>query len=903
MRKCKVETTIPRGKHWFTEEESAWVLSFFDKFSALPTGRSGPATKKHEDFYHDLAKRFCKKFPYRDPENNQNWSYSEPQKKLAMTNDDRAKLQPRLGDKLRHHRRGLGKSAPPASSTRSPNTSVKSGAGQSVPSPPQTQSDDEDWADMPPEPGPSGEQDVESHQVRGDDAESGSSGPLSDPQGLGPRYETSEQDQVDMELALLDLQATTRESWAAIGDEELRQRQNSIVVALWSVLKVFERGTGAELHAMALWHNGEGMQMCRYGTPAKLISVLVKRRLASCSTDRLSGFDETPGAELSWSTFIQYAQQRLGPAMSTSVTTASPTVYGDPDNHMRLALPLMSSSWEMERSTMRLFFEYLWVWQGGLLPVPWSRLPDDGRQMTFYLVEQWRLPEGISYLEDPYEWGEQQTLRWSIALRKSDTPLESIFQFRQPRPGLVETKTRQVMHPDSQLTYRPESLLYMRRRMMEQAAYTEEWQGLPPILTQLYRPLVPEQQDEIEAAAQSLPALLELVKFMEGYEAFGLYQATRNDWERAVERCCHLRSEVPSVTAGLEHFVHTVDENGAQFLRQFFDLSGPKSYLWDLGVCSAWIDEGAMMHRSGSYMAGPYGFKWLVLLLVHFHSCGSKINAHLGPAYEGITPEWSRKDAALVQVMVEQVQLRLNQSILVLLETQDQRRQEAPNTVHPAAGMLHWTEADVIHAVLEESEDEWTRLGQIVTSGLEGDEVGSKAAGRPVESKKRSRKHLRSDDNPVEDDDSEADSERKSFKKKSKSNSSGVDPDEYDGFTRKKREYIVFQIVLLQYELPVDWQAHRQNAPEELEQRSQFGQLQNLFSLELPPKTLLNRHSSPRHLLLALILEANVTQEKPFQYEVMWYGDGLSTGEVVDANASQRVVGHIQDGKRWWIVD
>ncbi|KAG8690639.1 hypothetical protein FRC08_010468 [Ceratobasidium sp. 394] len=321
--------------------------------------------------------------------------------------------------------------------------------------------------------------------------------------------------------------------------------------------------------------------------------------------------------------------------------------------------------------------------------------------------------------------------------------------------------------------------------MMEQATYPKEWQGLPPIPTQPYNPLGPEQQAEIEAVVESFPALLKLVRFTAWYDEFGPYQAMQNDWEQAVKRCCHLRSQVPGVGAGLKHFVHTVDDNGAQFPRRFFDFSGPKSYLWDLGVCNAWIHEGAMMHRNGSYMGGLYRFKWLVLLLVHFYSCGSKINAQLGPMYEGITPKWSRKDAALVQVMVGHVQQTLNESVLVLVLTKAKWSQEDSNMTNPKAGLLRWTDGDVTQVVLEPLEDKWTSRGYIVMSGLGGDQVGPKAAQRPAESKKQSRKHLWSDNDP-EDDNSEAGSERKA-KKKSKSNSSGADPEEHDGFTYNRR--------------------------------------------------------------------------------------------------------------------
>jgi hypothetical protein len=54
---------------------------------------------------------------------------------------------------------------------------------------------------------------------------------------------------------------------------------------------------------------------------------------------------------------------------------------------------------------------------------------------------------------------------------------------------------------------------------------------------------------------------------------------------------------------------------------------------------------------------------------------------------------------------------------------------------------------------------------------------------------------------------------------------------------------------------------------------------------------------------LALILEAPTVREETYQYGVVWYEGDLSTGEVVDANTIQCVVGRVKDRKRWWIID
>ncbi|KAF8596673.1 hypothetical protein BDV93DRAFT_454445 [Ceratobasidium sp. AG-I] len=107
----------------------------------------------------------------------------------------------------------------------------------------------------------------------------------------------------------------------------------------------------------------------------------------------------------------------------------------------------------------------------------------------------------------------------------------------------------------------------------------------------------------------------------------------------------------------------------------------------------------------------------------------------------------------------------------------------------------------------------------------------------------------------------------------------------------------------IRYELLVDRMAHRPNAPEELQQKSHYGQLERLFTLDLPPKSTLNTGNRTRTLLLALVLEASAVQEVTYEYKVVWYEGNLTTGEVVDAETIQCVVGRIPDKKRWWIID
>ena len=108
---------------------------------------------------------------------------------------------------------------------------------------------------------------------------------------------------------------------------------------------------------------------------------------------------------------------------------------------------------------------------------------------------------------------------------------------------------------------------------------------------------------------------------------------------------------------------------------------------------------------------------------------------------------------------------------------------------------------------------------------------------------------------------------------------------------------------LLQYELLVDQDAHRPRAPERLKAVSHYGQLEHLFALPLAPRSLLNKERRSRTLLLALIKEAPIKAESTYQYPVVWYDQDLGSGEVVDAQTIQCVVGRVHDKKRYWIID
>lgn len=101
----------------------------------------------------------------------------------------------------------------------------------------------------------------------------------------------------------------------------------------------------------------------------------------------------------------------------------------------------------------------------------------------------------------------------------------------------------------------------------------------------------------------------------------------------------------------------------------------------------------------------------------------------------------------------------------------------------------------------------------------------------------------------------------------------------------------------------MDQDAHRPRAPERLKRVSHYRKLDHLFALPLPPKSILNKKSQARTLLLALGLETPFKVENSYDHRVVWYEGQLGSGEFINAQTIQCAVGRIVDSKGTWIVD
>ena len=101
----------------------------------------------------------------------------------------------------------------------------------------------------------------------------------------------------------------------------------------------------------------------------------------------------------------------------------------------------------------------------------------------------------------------------------------------------------------------------------------------------------------------------------------------------------------------------------------------------------------------------------------------------------------------------------------------------------------------------------------------------------------------------------------------------------------------------LQYTQLVDRYAHRPRKTPDFELQNFFGQLNRIFIVELPSTQWLNL-DRPTMAILALIREVKASLRNG-----IYYYKNFGADEVVDLKALQCVVGRVQDGGEWAIID
>jgi len=104
--------------------------------------------------------------------------------------------------------------------------------------------------------------------------------------------------------------------------------------------------------------------------------------------------------------------------------------------------------------------------------------------------------------------------------------------------------------------------------------------------------------------------------------------------------------------------------------------------------------------------------------------------------------------------------------------------------------------------------------------------------------------------------------------------------------------------MVTQYEATYDAMAELEDAPAEMEVRTYFGQLLQIFSIKVPQSPQLHL-DKPETLFLAAVKECDASYSK----DGFWEFSATNKLAVIDIGTIQCTVGRIYDQGKWVIID
>ncbi|KAG9121914.1 hypothetical protein FRC07_001941 [Ceratobasidium sp. 392] len=655
----------------------------------------------------EISARLLAEFPYRDPEASSDWTFNEEQLALQFDEVDMKDLRRAIQEKLQNEK---------GKRVRRGETSFLAN------------SDEE-------------ETNIEEESIQGSSraksAGQDAQKAAADIQQLNSVYKSSPTDRSTLNSLVNELKTLSAMCWAEVEASELKswaiRRQESIPAVLKRFAAILKRGTGAELQMEGIWSSSSGLQA------------------HSASSHMMQGFAETDGADQVRGLVYDFAAKHIGQALHTNIKRAVIAVYGDPNLDFRPVLPNCDQhqQWEILRELLRRFLEFLWVWQGGILPVPWDLLEHDGREGIYYLVEELRLPPNIVSVRNPTLWDEIETKLWAYYVWNKGLDDPRVFQFRQVRPNQLDLQTRTTKHPNSTLHYPPQSLAYFRRVQLSQAEpprMPAEWTGLPPKPDPPVTLLSKEERDAAKKVVAGKEELMMLLQFVNQYERLGPFQGNPDNWSSFAQGCKLLPKSAPEPDAGIEAFYAYVDDNGAHLPVEFFDTTHPQHTFHNLDACMRWLEGAQCIHpATGTYYGGPWGLKWIVLLFIFLIQCGSKVKDGQGPDYGAeVDVEWRANQERWLLATAERVREKLYDSARKLGDVRNalEPPEASSNDGSSDGGDAGSWSIDSIELINPEEDeeaavDEWTAKGK-------GKAVKKKSAA--------SRKRTRSTDGDASDE-------------------------------------------------------------------------------------------------------------------------------------------------------
>ncbi|KAG8733027.1 hypothetical protein FRC10_000471 [Ceratobasidium sp. 414] len=276
-----------------------------------------------------------------------------------------------------------------------------------------------------------------------------------------------------------------------------------------------------------------------------------------------------------------------------------------------------------------------------------------------------------------------------------------VFRYLQPRPGQFEISLREEIHPQSELRFPPESLAYARYLVHshEAADQHERPDELPAVkVGEPYQSLTDETQADLTMAVGDSTIYARLLNILREHDEQWPYQPPETAFLNLRHGMPLLKPGSPAHDTHVSHFVQ--DSNG--FLpRQFFATSNTKDKVWRLYALLRWCEPSNWRHQpSGTLMAGPYGIKWPVLVIIFLRLNELLLANREGPrpAYDAeFQPEISKRDSDDIRIMAEELFEALQGSSESLSKTVQER--SPPEEPSGPSGLQGFNENDLSQVV------------------------------------------------------------------------------------------------------------------------------------------------------------------------------------------------------------
>ncbi|QRV88405.1 glycoside hydrolase family 15 protein [Ceratobasidium sp. AG-Ba] len=412
--------------------------------------------------------------------------------------------------------------------------------------------------------------------------------------------------------------------------------------------------------------------------------------------------------------FLQVLEDGFGQAVPGRISTAQKAVHPDPAGTSRPMMPLVDNVKNVKRITLRewlrVYFNYLWRWQGGKGSVPWSRL----KAKLQHYVDTNRLPPGVTNLRDPHHMlrAELEELYTHItAGQLGKLPQSKVFQFLRvdnpdsDMPLLYETLCC-VKLASSTVRYAPEEKLYSIRvgGGQDDAGSQSSWNGLPLLrLYEPYRPFDPDTQLKLEKAHCSERPFGTIIKLLKEMELLGPVHTIDPD---PAER---LNAHFPA---------NFLDEDIRSFLgtqllpAAFFDVTHSDHEDFSFAALILYLrSPNRFIHsRSGTARGGPKGIRWVVAVAARIHTTLSiaRYPDRLHDDLRAVINPMNLEQAVLqLQRLCRWLIEQLRGTITILRKTADQRGKAWKQAV---------VSAHLKNKVFEVPSEEY--FGPLITSGV-----------------------------------------------------------------------------------------------------------------------------------------------------------------------------------------